>query len=382
MLHRTHLGWLSFCSQRALTVVLGAGLLVALPTLSASAAVTPTVEQALKLQPLQKDVDYDKPAAAEIAKCAIKAEKTGGKTGWTVRDGNGQLLRNFADTNSDNVVDQWSYYKDGVEVYRDIDSNFNGKADQCRWLNTGGTRWGMLAADDGRNLKIESWKIISAEEVTAELVAAMRDNDVERFERLLLSSQELKSLGLGMRKAASIAKRVQAAPSAFRQVLKEQKVVGPETRWASLGATRPGLVPAGSDDSENDLWVYENASAMVATGDKHAQVTVGALVRVREVWRLIDAPTLSGDNSPDPELAFIPAPLAPKSDGNSAAREGDQRWIKIIEDIDKQPANTPAEIEKQTLARCEARRGFGQLMRGRRRRQAAHRMAEKPGRFD
>ena len=52
------------------------------------------------------------------------------------------ILRKFVDTNGDNVVDQWSYYKDGVEVYRDIDSNFNGKADQYRWFNTGGTPLG------------------------------------------------------------------------------------------------------------------------------------------------------------------------------------------------------------------------------------------------
>ena len=55
---------------------------------------------------------------------------------------NGKILRKFVDTNGDNIVDQWGYFNDGVEVYRDIDSNFNGKADQYRWLNTAGTRWG------------------------------------------------------------------------------------------------------------------------------------------------------------------------------------------------------------------------------------------------
>lgn len=35
----------------------------------------------------------------------------------------------FVDTNGDNVVDQWSYYKDGVEVCRDEDVKFTGKAE-------------------------------------------------------------------------------------------------------------------------------------------------------------------------------------------------------------------------------------------------------------
>ena len=65
-----------------------------------------------------------------------------------VKNGAGQMLRIFVDTNADNTVDQWSYYKDGVEVYRDIDSNHNGKADQCRWLNTAGTRWGIDKNED------------------------------------------------------------------------------------------------------------------------------------------------------------------------------------------------------------------------------------------
>ena len=75
----------------------------------------------------------------------------------------GVILRKFVDTNDDNIVDQWSYYKDGLEVYRDIDSNFNGKADQYRWFHTGGSRWGIDTKEDGT---IDYWKSISAEEVT------------------------------------------------------------------------------------------------------------------------------------------------------------------------------------------------------------------------
>src|SRR6185369_10940497 len=107
-----------------------------------------------------------------------------------VRDGNGQILREFVDTNGDNIVDRWGYFNDGVEVYRDIDSDYNGRADQYRWLNTAGTRWAIDKNEDGI---IDSWKVISAEEATAEAVAALKNRDSARFARLLLQPTEIKA---------------------------------------------------------------------------------------------------------------------------------------------------------------------------------------------
>ena len=75
-----------------------------------------------------------------------------------VKTDGSQVLRRFLDTNGDNKVDQWCYFKDGIEIYRDIDANFNNKADQYRWLGTAGTRWGL---DDDENGQIDSWKVIS-----------------------------------------------------------------------------------------------------------------------------------------------------------------------------------------------------------------------------
>jgi hypothetical protein len=170
-----------------------AGSLSLLLAASAAHAATPTVEQALKLMPVQKDVEIDTPRDADIPKATIKGEKMGSFSAWVVRDAAGQLLRKFADTNNDNIVDQWCYYRDGIEVYRDIDSNFNGKADQYRWLNTAGTRWGM---DENEDTKVDSWKAISAEEVSAEVVRALAEQDPARFQRVLLTESELKSLGL------------------------------------------------------------------------------------------------------------------------------------------------------------------------------------------
>ena len=180
------------CAQpRVLSFILAALGLVSLG--SAAPAAKPTPAEALKLVPVQREIDYDVPAAKEIEICIVDVETVGGITGWVVKTPGGQILRRFLDTNGDNRVDQWCYFKDGIEIYRDIDVNFNNKADQYRWLGIAGTRWGL---DDDENGRIDSWKVISPEEVTAEVVAAFRDRDTARFQRLLLTADDLKSLGL------------------------------------------------------------------------------------------------------------------------------------------------------------------------------------------
>jgi hypothetical protein len=199
----------------------------------AVSAAKPTPKEALSLKPVQKDVDYDIPEAKEIEKCTVEAETVGGITGWVVRNGDGQTLRRFLDTNGDNKVDQWCYFKDGIEVYRDIDANFNNKSDQYRWMGTAGTRWGL---DEDENNSIDSWKVISAEEVTAEVVAALRDRDATRFGRLLLTSDEIKSLGLSSDQQKDITDKVQAATKSFTEVARQQRVVTANSEWVH----RPG----------------------------------------------------------------------------------------------------------------------------------------------
>ena len=101
-------------------------------------------------------------------------------------------MRRFYDTNGDNYVDMWCYFLNGVEVYRDIDSNFNNKADQYRWFNTAGTRWAIDKNEDG---KIDSWKVISPHEVAEQVVLAIKNRDPERFALLLITPSELSQAG-------------------------------------------------------------------------------------------------------------------------------------------------------------------------------------------
>jgi len=267
--------------------VTGSWILV-LPFLVGSAGgAAPSAEQALKLLPIQRDVEFDRPSAEQSGKCHISARRIGDLVGWVIEDPNGLTLRKFIDTNGDNVVDRWSYYKDGLEVYRDIDSDFNGKADQYRWFHTAGSRWGV---DKDQNGTIDFWKAISAEETAAEVIAALANRDGGRFGRLVVTAEELRSLGLGSEKAGQLAEKISGLEAKFAALATRQKEVTGTTEWVQFGGNRPGVVPAGTDGSTKDFRVYENVVAIVQTGNQHGQVLIGTLIEVGDVWRVIELP--------------------------------------------------------------------------------------------
>ena len=157
-------------------------------------AAEPTLEYALSLKPTQTGLTYDVPAENERAGLEVKTVASSAGTGWVVTNESGQLLRKFVDTNKDGKVDLWCYYRAGVEVYRDIDTDGNNSADQFRWLGPAGLRWGV---DTNGDRKIDRWNQISAQEVSKEVIAAIKTKDTARFSRLLLTDAELRDLGVG-----------------------------------------------------------------------------------------------------------------------------------------------------------------------------------------
>ncbi|MBU4273103.1 MAG: redoxin domain-containing protein [Planctomycetes bacterium] len=320
-----------------------------------SLAANPSAEQALKLVPVQSGVDFDRPTADEAAKCKMLAKKIDGRVGWIVETPNGTTLRRFVDTNGDNVVDQWSYYKDGLEVYRDIDINYNGKADQYRWFHTGGSRWALDKNEDG---EIDAWKSISAEEVTAEIVAAIAIRDADRFARLVLTPNELKSLGLGKERAENIAEKAAKATAGFKAMSASQKTLARNAAWVQFSAGVPGVVPAGTDQSTKDVRVYENVTAIAESDGQHRQVQIGTLVQVGDLWRAIDLPQPATEGQADsaPEGFFFQASLAMRNEPEGATVGGmTQKLLADLESLDNKAAQatTPAEQAKYTEQRAE-----------------------------
>jgi len=324
-----------------------------------ASAQQPSAADALRLMPVQQGIAFDSPEKADIAKCKVDVETVGGITGWVVRDAGGQVLRRFLDTNGDNKVDQWCYFANGIEIYRDIDVNFNNKADQYRWLGTSGIRHGLDTNEDGR---IDDWKAISPEEVTEELVVALREADAARFQRLLITTEELQGLGLGSERADDIKARIATAAEKFAEVARKQTLVGKGAEWISFGASKPGVVTAGSAGSTKDLVIYDNVTAIVQNSkEKTSQLIVGTLVRVGDRWRLIDLPKnlLSDPNAQTAVGYFFQAEPERRAGEEGPENRGVspevQKQIAELAKVDKSlaTATSPTQVAKLNGERCD-----------------------------
>ena len=184
--------------------LLAGSLLLCTATAPAWGAPPPTIEQMLSLKPRQSGVVYTIPDADKINSCKVE-KVTGAKkgAGWVLKDADGKILRLFFDSSDRGKVDMWSYYKDGEEVYRESDTNpsLPGGADQYRWLNAGGAKWGI---DETKTGRIRSWKAISAEEVSQEILQALTTSDFARLQALMINEAEIKALELPAAEVAHI----------------------------------------------------------------------------------------------------------------------------------------------------------------------------------
>lgn len=297
----------------------------------------PQVTVALSYKPRQANVAYDQIAEKEIEKCSSKTESKNGVEGLTIYGADGQILRRFTDVNGDRQVDQWCYYKDGIEVYRDIDSDFNKSADQYRWLGTGGMRWGIDKNEDG---KIDAWKFISPEEVTIELVDAIKSKDEEKYRRLLLSDQEIKMLGLGEEKSRELQERVNNARIGFADFAAKQNLVTAKTKWAHFAADKPGVVPSGTNGATRDIIAYENVISILDNDGTSQQLMVGTLVQQGDAWKLADLPRVVTEGATVENGFFFPSAVSNRtamaSSGNGGLTAEMQSLLSDLEKNDSQ----------------------------------------------
>ncbi len=298
-----------------MSIVRRAALAAALPVLVASFALAapPSAEDALALKPRQKGVEFDQPSAEAAKQATIKQEKEGGVSALVVRGPGGEVLRAFADTDGNRVVDRWSYYKDGMEVYREIDADNDTKAEEFRWVGASGSRWGTDTNADGL---IDEWKVLSAEEATAEIVSAIRDRDAAAFARLLPTKADLQAAGVEGDLLEEVLTRVKAAPSAFAKMAAAQKDIGPDSRWTSMFVAQPpGTLPSGSLGTTKDVTAYDNVVALVEGGKGGGQLFVGSLLRCGNVWRPIDAPQVAGVDGTGELYSFFAPRLGDRGAG-------------------------------------------------------------------
>jgi thiol-disulfide isomerase/thioredoxin len=252
------------------------------------AAEARSIEQLLTAyRPMRPDVEIETPPASDFKKCKVTVEAHGKISGWVVLGPAGQVLRRFVDTDGDRTVDQWRYYNHGLEVYRDIDSNHNHKPDEHRWLNTGGSRWGVDSKEDG---SIDSWKMLSPEEAVHEAVFAMVHHDEKLLQSVLVTRDELRSIGVADSYAAKIMDALSEPGRKMRDAVAGSKILSNSSATARADNLTPCAVPAEEGKTRDDLVVYENAMAIVESQGKTGLVQVGELVRVGDVWKLTQIP--------------------------------------------------------------------------------------------
>jgi hypothetical protein len=310
----------------------------------------PTVEQMLAFRPGQPDIVYTTPPADKLSACKVELIKgpSGKGSGWVLKDPDGNLLRKFFDSNDDKRIDVWSYYKDGVEVYSEIDTTFTHKPDQYRWLNAGGMKWGV---DENKDGKIESWKQISPEEVSQELLQALAKNDAARFQALLITEQDIKALGLPADQAGRIREQLKAAPDKFQDaVTKLGAKLGPKTTWLHLETGAPQCIPAEQGSTAADVIHHTRGTVLFDVGGGNDWLQTGEMIQVAaNCWKLTGGPT-PGAAPPD----------GPDAKGNGQIADPEvQKMVESLSALDKKVKELPdgagpsADVTRHHLARAD-----------------------------
>jgi thiol-disulfide isomerase/thioredoxin len=322
---------------------LAAGLLLAWSAAALAAKDPPSVAEMLQFRPLQEGVAMSTPTAQELAGCKVELYKKGKGSGWLLRDGHGLPLRRFFDsryveTGGKSTVDVWSYYKDGLEVYRELRGLQPAKGDQYRWLGSNGMKWGVDEKGEG---KITTWKIIAPEEVSQEIVSALVKNDFARFQALLISEAEIKALDLPADHAARIREQHKQARAKF-EAAAAKLALSSKAQWIHLETAPPNCVPGDAVNSKFDLIRHKSATIVVDNAGKNEFIQTGEIIQVGLAWRLADAPTPGA----------IEEPVASPGAGTDATPE-----VKaLLDELNKHDATpmgtSPAELRAHNLKRA------------------------------
>ncbi len=335
-------------------------VLVGLTPLAARAQSKP--RDLLKLLPTFSGVDCDTPTdAAAIDACKVEnvLNAKGHNIGYALRDGQGKLLRKFVDTDGNNRLDQWSYYQDGFEVYREVDLDGDRRLDECRWLNHGGSRAGTVT---GR--KIAAWKQISAEEASKVFVQALTSGDLELLQTVMATPEELTAAGIPKDVVARVATAATKRDELVAALRKSLVGWNRQTTWNRFDGTFPHVIPADSNAGlAQDATLYENAMIFPGAGAaekdpaKMAFLQIPDMIRLGATWKFVELPYAI-----DPEKPVVAAAgglrtmLFDKANNVQPRDEAMETALKALADFDVKNADLarggePEKIVKYHLSR-------------------------------
>lgn len=254
---------------------------------SSAWAAGPSVEELLKIRPKQEGIEITNPTEAQQAGCKVEVIKSDKGSGYLLRDAEGKPVRRFFDSDGDRYIDVWSYFLDGQEVYREIDTNGNKKADQYRWLGVAGSRIGIDMNEDGR---IDRWEQISPEEVSQEVLQAVITRDIARLSALLINEADLKELQLPAAEVTRIRERLAQVGEKFNQTTAALIDLSNKTQWMHVELAPPQCIPADAIGGSRDIYRYKSGTILYQNAGKADFMQTGEMVQVGRAWKLLDAP--------------------------------------------------------------------------------------------
>jgi len=311
---------------------------------SSAFAQLPKAEELLARKPIQA-VSVSTPTAAELETCKVEAANYpkpasgAAPTGIIVKDGQGRILRQFIDTTGSGKPNLVYFYHNGTEAYREIDANGNGKPDQYRWLGVNGGKWGSDTNEDG---SIDQWFVLSAEELSQEVFAAMQTKNAKRLEVLFPTEAELKSLNLPAVEIEKIRRSTTGAVKKMTEAATSLNVTD-KSKWVHLECGLPTVVASDTFGGRDDFTKQTSAVVLFENGDgKTAGVfTLGEIVQLGKVWKLIDGPSPGAGNSTG------------TSSGDSAGIVVPPEARPILEQLAAvRPASAPADMARYHAERA------------------------------
>jgi thiol-disulfide isomerase/thioredoxin len=291
-----------------------------------------------QFRPRQDGVDYGKPSPEEQKACTMKlivGEKPN-TNGWLLLDPQGRPLRRFFSnhkgSDGKNRIDVWSYYKDGVEVYREVDTDYNDKPDYYRWFNAGGSKWGVDMDQDG---KIDGWRMISAEEAAQEVYLAVVTRDVARLKALLITDAELAALKLPDAYTARIRTNLAKFDARFKELCDKTPNLSAQATFVRVESAVPQCVPADLRGPAQDVLRFPSRAILYQGADKkHEWLHTGEMFQVGSAWRITDVPGVTD---------VIDA-IDPPVGGGKEIKDMDPAFKKLMDDLmalDKNPPASP-----------------------------------------
>lgn len=308
-----------------------------------------TPEEILKVLPSQKDVSIDSPAEGEVANCKIAEFSEGKYRGVSLMKPDGRTpLRVWCAPEGSSNVEQVRFYKNGNEVFRDLLETERS----CRWLSDSGSRWAILNADKN----VVSWKRISPEEATAEIVAALVTTDLDRYKRVAMSEADLQTLGLSEPLYSNVLEKIKKVDTDFSKTAADLKIPA-NVQWGAFNGNRPGVLAMGSHGVKKDVPIYYNASIVLVnrenTSQNH-QIFLGDLVQIDGVWKAVGLPAGEPFGKTGNEIRVSSVFFPIQGDGTGALPEVSGDYTKLAEQLNEAYHKLESATGAEYVTLCES----------------------------